>query len=184
MLDRDAMVFTNHPGTDDERSEHTARPNFWAGNRWLPRAVQHRNVLVCIHHVPQDDPRPYSHAHFPRRAFDEVLQRGGWTFGRKGGGYIALYSQHPARWAEQEPYADVELRAEARSNIWICEMGDEQRSGGFARFRRGDPGGSSGLRRAARALSFALGWRAVVRLGRAAVRRRPGDSAAQLPALR
>ena len=134
MLDVDAVVFTNHPGTDDERGEHTARPNFWAGNRWLPRAAQHRNVLVCIHHVPRDDPFPFSHAYFPRDAFDTVLQRGGWTFGRKHGGYIGLYSQHPARWAEQGPYAGVELRADARDNVWICELGDEQRYAGFEHF--------------------------------------------------
>jgi hypothetical protein len=133
-LDIDAVVFTNHPGTDDESGEHTARPNFWAGNRWLPRAAQHRNVLVCIHHVPPDDPRPFSHAYFPRRAFDEVLQRDGWTFGRKGGGYIALYSQHPAQWPVDGPYAEVELRAPAPDNIWICELGDERQCGSFGRF--------------------------------------------------
>jgi hypothetical protein len=134
MLDADAVVFTNHPGADDESGEHTARPNFWAGNRWLPRAAQHQNVLVCIHHLPQDDPRPFSHAYFPRRHFDEVIERGQWTFGRKGSGYLALYSQHAARWAEQGSYAGVELRAEARDNIWICELGAEEPYGSFERF--------------------------------------------------
>lgn len=133
-LDADAVVFTNHPGTDDERGEHLARPNFWAGNRWLPRAAQHRNVLVCIHHVPPDDPRPFSHAYFPRRAFDEVAQRGGWTFGRRGGGYIALYAQGGARWAEGGAYAGVELRAPSRDTVWICELGDERSFGSFERF--------------------------------------------------
>jgi hypothetical protein len=133
-LDLDAVIFTSHPGTDDESGEHTARPNFWAGNRWLPRAAQHRNVLVCIHHVPQSDPRPFSHAHFPRHAFDEVEQRGNWTFGRKNGGFVGLYSQRPARWATAGPYADIELRADASDNIWICEMGDEGRYAGLAQF--------------------------------------------------
>jgi hypothetical protein len=130
----DAVIFTSHPGTDDESGEHLARPNFWAGNRWLPRSAQHRNLLICIHHVPSDDPRPFSHAYFPRQAFDEVEQREGWTFGRKGGGYVALYSQHAARWAEQGVYADIELRAAARDNIWICEMGDERGYASFEHF--------------------------------------------------
>jgi hypothetical protein len=133
-LDIDAVVFTSHPGTDDESGEHTARPNFWAGNRWLPRAAQHRNVLVCIHHVPADDPRPFSHAYFPRAAFDEVLQQDGWTFGRKGAGYVALYSQHPTRWGAHEAYAEAELRADAPDNIWICELGHEGQFGSFERF--------------------------------------------------
>ena len=130
----DAVVFTNHPGTADERNEHTARPNFWAGNRWLPRAAQHRNVLICIHHVPPDDAHPFSHAYFPRHAFDEVIERGNWTMGRKGSGYLGLYSQHRAGWPEQGAYAEVELRAAAPDNIWICELGNAQRYGSFERF--------------------------------------------------
>ena len=133
-LDVDAVVFTTHPGTDDEQGAHEARPNFWAGNRWLPRVAQHRNVLICLHHVPGDDPRPYSHAYFPRQAFDEVVQQGHWTCGRKRRGYLALYSQHPARWTEAGSYAGIELRAGAPDNVWICELGDEQHDGSFARF--------------------------------------------------
>jgi hypothetical protein len=133
-LDPDAVVFTSHPGTDNESGEHTARPNFWAGNRWLPRVGQQRNVAVIIHHVPADDPRPYSHAYFPRAAFDEVVQADHWVFGRKGSGYIALYSQRAARWAEDGAYAGIELRADAPDNIWICEMGSAAGSGSFAAF--------------------------------------------------
>jgi hypothetical protein len=171
MLDVDAVVFTNHPGTDDESGEHSARPNFWAGNRWLPRAAQHRNVLICIHHVPRDDPRPFSHAYFPRNAFDEVVQRGGWTFGRKGGGYIALYSQHPARWSRHTSYASVELRAEARDNVWICEMGDEQRYPSFERFVESiasAPVQLAGLRVTYRSPSLgevSFGWTEPLRVG-------------------
>lgn len=133
-LSPEAVVFTNHPGTDDESSEHTSRPNFWAGNRWLPRVAQHKNVLVCIHHVPHDDPHPYSHAYMPRQRFDQLEQRGHWTFSRKGSGYLGLYSQHPARWTEGTPHGEVELRAEARDNIWLCELGAERAYGSFERF--------------------------------------------------
>ncbi len=133
-LDPDAVVFTNHPGTDNEDGAHLSRPNFWAGNRWLPRAAQHRSVLVCIHHVPPEDPRPYSHAWFPRQHFDQVEQRDHWVFARKGNGYLALYSQYPARWADQGPYAGIELRADAPDNIWICELGRTGVNGSFGAF--------------------------------------------------
>jgi hypothetical protein len=132
-LGPDAVVFTNHPGSNDER----ARPNFWAGNGILPRAAQHENVLICIHHVPASDPFPFSHAYFPRDAFDEVSERGPWVFGRKGDGYIGIYSQHPLRWlADQHDQAHptIELRAEAPANVWIVEMGDAPRWGSFANF--------------------------------------------------
>ncbi|MES2460171.1 MAG: hypothetical protein V4671_06285 [Armatimonadota bacterium] len=127
----DAVVFTNHPGNESESSAHGDRPNFWAGNRFLPRAAQEKNVLVCLHHVPSDDPLPFSHAYFPRDAFDETLQRGPWTFGRSGDGYLALFSQHPAAWTSGD---SAELRAESPDNIWICEMGTRVQHGDFARF--------------------------------------------------
>jgi hypothetical protein len=91
-------------------------------------------VAVIIHHVPQDDPRPYSHAYFPQAAFDQVVQRGNWTFGRKGDGYVGLYSQQAAQWAENGAYAAIELRANAPDNIWICEMGSAAAWGSFEAF--------------------------------------------------
>ena len=129
-----AVIFTTHPGTDDEDGAHTSRPNFWAGNRWLPRAAQHRSVAVIIHHVPADDPRPYSHAWFPRDAFDRVEQHGLWTFAQKDSGYAALYASHPTRWTEDGPYAGKELRAESPDVIWICEMGSAALHGSFEAF--------------------------------------------------
>lgn len=132
-IDLDAVVFTNHPGSDDEQ----ARPNYWGGNGILPRAAQHENVLVCIHHLPMDDPYPFSHAYFRKDAFDEVLEQGNWVFGRKGESYIALYSQHTTRWLEDrydDTHPVIELRADAYDNIWLVEMGDATRWGSFAQF--------------------------------------------------
>jgi hypothetical protein len=126
----DAVCFTNHPGSDDLE----ARPNFWAGNGILPRAVQHENVLVCLHHLPPDDAFPYSHAYLPQAAFDEMIERDGWVFARKDGGYLALYSQTPLRWLPDDSGAVVEARAEALDNIWLVEMGDSARWGSFAAF--------------------------------------------------
>ena len=129
----DAVVFTNHPGSDDE----WARPNYWAGNGILPSAVQHENVLVCVHHLPPDDPFPFSHAYFPRAAFDDVVERGQWVFGRKDDGYIALYSQHATRWLEDQhddAHPVIELRADAVDNLWVVEMGDSSRWDSFDAF--------------------------------------------------
>jgi len=129
-LGLDAVVFTNHPGSDNE----SGRPNFWAGNGILPRAAQYRQVLVCIHHVPADNPFPFSHAYFPRAAFDEVVDRMPWTFARKGDGYLALYSQKPTQWRSDADGKTVELRVLAADNIWICEMGSKGSSGDFNQF--------------------------------------------------
>ena len=126
----DAVVFTNHPGAADE----TSRPNFWAGNGVMPRAAQHRNVLACIYHTPPDDAFPFSHAYFPRAAFDDVIERGHWIFARKDDGYLALYSQHPVRWLPDGDGAVVEARAESPDNIWLVEMGRRADWGDFAAF--------------------------------------------------
>lgn len=126
----DAVVFTNHPGAEDEIS----RPNFWAGNGVMPRAAQHRNVLICIYHAPPDDAFPFSHAYFPRAAFDDVIERDNWVFARKDDGYLALYSQHPVRWLADKDGALVEARAEAPDNVWLVEMGRRVDWGDFAAF--------------------------------------------------
>jgi hypothetical protein len=146
-LSIDATVFTNHPGSDNEFS----RPNYWAGNGILPNAAQHKNVLVCLYNLPEKNPLPFlrseqksepgrnikssedapsdelipfTHAYFPKDAFDEVVEKGNWIFGRKGDGYIALYSQHPAQWKAGSE-RETDLIAPGRQNIWICEMGSK-----------------------------------------------------------
>jgi len=125
----DAVVFSNHPGSDDER----ARPNYWAGNGILPRAAQHENVLLCIHGVYGDDPFPYSHAYFPRGTFDEVVERDNWICARKGEGYIGVYSQRAFRWMQEDGH-DVEIRVDSPENIWLCEVGRRADQGGFGAF--------------------------------------------------
>lgn len=128
----DAVVFTNHPGSSDDAS----RPSYWAGNGVLPRAAQHRNVLVCLHRVPSGDPFPFSHAYFPRRAFDEVATVGPWVFGRRGDAYLGLWSRAPVEEVAAGRHAGVELRCAAAENAWICELGGAGTWGSFAAFVR------------------------------------------------
>ncbi|MAS35792.1 MAG: hypothetical protein CL610_17415 [Anaerolineaceae bacterium] len=129
----DAMVFTNHPGADDEHS----RPNFWAGNSILPRVVQKENVLVALHRIPHDDPFPFSHAYFPKAAFDDIVERGGWVFGRKDDGYIAIYAGPDYQWLadrHDEAHPINELRASSPHHAWVVEMGRAAQWGTFAAF--------------------------------------------------
>jgi hypothetical protein len=126
----DAVVFTNHPGAADE----TSRPNYWAGNGVMPRAAQHKQVLVCMYHLPPNDPFPFSHAYFPRDAFDEVVEKNQWIFARKGDGFLALYSQYPYSWLQDQAGQTIEIHVNAADNIWICEMGDQSQWGSFAAF--------------------------------------------------
>jgi hypothetical protein len=134
-LSERAVVFTTHPGNRGDRSA-----GYWVGNGTQPRAVQHRNVLIALyrfHTRPQlytTNELDFTHAWFPRDAFDEVAERDGWLFGRCGSGYIALYSARPYRWSEEGENARREVIAPGRRNVWICECGSELQWGSFAAF--------------------------------------------------
>ena len=124
-LASDAVCFTTHPA---RRTGPT--PNYWAGSGVLPRAAQVGNVAIVVYRIHRKpalyvaDRLPFTHAWLPRDRFDEVVEREGWIFARKGDGYLALRSQQPVRW-QNEPGEDAgrELIAAGRANIWICEVG-------------------------------------------------------------
>ena len=60
----------------------------------------------------------YTHAWFPRDRFDEVVERAGWFFARRGDGFLALRSQRPARWSDASGEDEGrELVAEGRDNV-------------------------------------------------------------------
>jgi hypothetical protein len=133
-LDSETIVFTNHPGSMDDIS----RPNFWAGNGWLPRAAQDRNILFCIYRIPGSDEFPFSHAYFPRSTFNSVVEESGWIVAAKEDGYLALHSERPYQWHtwrdRHSSEGEVEVRAEGSENAWICEVGSKSEWGSFQSF--------------------------------------------------
>lgn len=146
-----AIVFTNHPGSQD----FVDRPNQIAGSWILPRAVQHENVVLCIYRIPADYIRMLeTHAYFPQHEFDEVIQQGGWVFGRKVNAYVALHSLMPAYFKEAdvdlykvvyndewEPYGkrakSYFYHANGHANVWVTEMGSKSQNGSFENFMQG-----------------------------------------------
>lgn len=143
-----AVMFVNNPGSLRE-SGH--RPGYWAGNSRLPRAVQHENLHISLFDIDRNKGLAesrhfaFTHAYFPRWAFDEVREirvepggdgegRGGWILGRKENGYVALYSHLPYRWQEEGPDAGQEVIALGRQNIWVALMGRKAVDGSFDQF--------------------------------------------------
>jgi hypothetical protein len=70
---------------------------------------------------------------------------GTWTFGKLGGGYVALYSYRAVEWIVYDPteYATngmikpFDLRANGgANNVWIAECGSEEQWGSFDAFRQ------------------------------------------------
>lgn len=127
----DAIIFTSHPGT---LGVEDGRPDFWAGNHFHPKALQYRDTIVCMYHITEDCPLPYSHAYFPREKFDAVYDVGNWVFAKKGDGYAALYSQNGYTWTKEGRWADKELVCHSKQNVWICQMGRKAEYGSFLRF--------------------------------------------------
>lgn len=138
-----AVVFVTNPGSH-ERSQG---PGYWIANGRMPRNAQYRNVLISIYNIERHvvpgrlESRPYgfTHAYFPKWAFDEVIDvaspsGGGWTFGRVADGYVALYSHLPRKWATSGPEADQEIGAAGFENVWICQIGRKAADGAFSTF--------------------------------------------------
>jgi hypothetical protein len=139
------LVFTINPGGTSK---------YWQGR--LPRNGQHKNVLVAVYDIPAEpapgpktivppeaggdavpSPSPSEEvlaprtlAVFRRASFDEVVQDKGWTFGRKGRGYIALWSKAPVTWSP-DVFGGEGLVAEGRKNVWVTQMGREKVDGPF-----------------------------------------------------
>lgn len=131
-LGTSTTVYTNCPGGDNLRQS----PNYWAGNEYLPRAAQHGNVAICIHDIPEGTPRRFSHAHFPAAEMDETVRSGHWTFGRKGDGYIAIYSSTEPVLLKDFRNIECDLKADSPFNIWVCELGDAAHWQSFEAFRK------------------------------------------------
>jgi hypothetical protein len=153
-LDEDAVVFTTHPSKEPETgSEWTGGDGYWTGGGTLPRAVQHGAVSLSLYAPAFANPSPpleafryldYTHAYFPTERFDEVVQDGGWTFGRRGNGYVALWSWRATQW---RAYADPAVFTNGLTqpfdlvapggpdNVWLTQVGDRKTFGDFAKFR-------------------------------------------------
>ncbi|MEO6243887.1 MAG: hypothetical protein ABIQ12_00510, partial [Opitutaceae bacterium] len=142
----DTPVFTFNPGPT---------PKYWQGR--FPRAGQFKNVLVALYNIPTEQPPgpktivpsdaagnampspspsedmlvPRTYAVLRRALFDEVTQRGNWTFARKGPAYLALWSHAATTWTQRGVLGGEGLIAEGRQNIWVCQLGREAVDGPF-----------------------------------------------------
>jgi hypothetical protein len=159
-----AMVFTTHPMNPVQPpsewvSATDGQPGYWTGSASLPRSAQHENVGIYLYEPDYIAGilqgafayQAFTHAYFPQDYFDEVEQQDGWTFGRAGNGYIALYSWRPTFWQSTDP-AELALMPEVpgggpmtqsfdlvadggADNVWIVECGDAAQWDSFEAFR-------------------------------------------------
>ncbi len=156
-IDPDALVFTTHPAAPDAASRSTGATttDYWTGSASMPRSAQHHNVAIHVYsprydaadrpaarpgvRLPAARPTPTS----PRTTSTRSSRRDGWTFGRKGDGYVALWSMRPTTWRSYDPTVvatrgltqpfDLVAEGGAR-NVWIVEVARRADAGDFAAF--------------------------------------------------
>ncbi len=143
-----AVCFTTHPGRIGGAS-----PNYWEGSGLLPRSVQVKNLNITIYNIKKLFPAVYvpiknfyTHAWVPKDQFDEVVEKHGWIFLRKNQGYMALYSQNPYFWNQENVEIEGhhfrknpedfnrEVITIGKQNIWLCQLGRKAVDGSFANF--------------------------------------------------
>ncbi|CAN5150027.1 hypothetical protein BH20ACT8_BH20ACT8_01580 [soil metagenome] len=131
-LGPETHVFVTHPANSATHS--AARPNYWAGNRILPRARQDRDALIALYRIGVDDPMRFTHAWFPTCHMDDWRESDGWFVGRRGGGYVAVTADVPLRLLERGENARQELRPDGPGTAWVCQVGRAATHGSFAAF--------------------------------------------------
>jgi hypothetical protein len=154
-LDEHAIVFTTLPrNLPQQGTQWPDSDGYWTGTGAMPRSAQDDNVGIHIY-APAFASQPpglldhfqyldYTHAYFPTEMFDEVVRDGHWTFGRKGDGFVALYSWHEPEWRAPLPgefthglTKPFDLVAPGgAANVWLVEVGDTQHNTSFAAFRK------------------------------------------------
>lgn len=154
-LGPEAVVFTTHPSDDVRRSlDWSSDGGYWTGTASMPRSAQHERAAIHIYrpaYAAPTDPilgptfgyQPYTHAYFPQERFDEVVETAGWVIGRKGDGYVALYSERPTQWRVHDPVSIANngltrpwdlVAPGSANNVWIVEVGRAADHGSFANF--------------------------------------------------
>lgn len=137
-LDDQAYVLTGSPGGYTQKLKQ-----MYMGG-WRPRGTFYKNVGVLQYDrevLPFEFElgigilnlfmgyKFYTHAYFPKWAFDNVVEQNKWTIGQKGNSYVALYTYEPSFWVN-----NFELRSWGQKNAYIVELGSVEEYGSFNNF--------------------------------------------------
>jgi hypothetical protein len=153
-LDEDAVVFTTLPGNEPRPGTRWVDADlYWSGTGAMPRSAQVGDTAIHLYAPRFASPGPgplaafsylpFTHAYFPTERFDEVLQVGNWTLGRRGDGYVALWSWRPPEWRTHDPAVTFTngltqpfdlVAPGGADNTWIVQVGDAGQWQSFSAF--------------------------------------------------
>ena len=132
-LPGDISLFFSAPNNVAEGSG--LRPDYWAGQAFMPRVLMHGRTLAVIWHNVDNPDIWMTHCYFNKRKFDEVFSEGKWTFGRKNDSYVGIYSNVQHSFRKEGAYAGRELVADGNETVWLAECGSKREDGTFEAFR-------------------------------------------------
>jgi len=136
-LDDDALLWGTHPGPRD--GDHAS--TYWTGGGSLPRVDQHESVLIALYNPTVQGHADalfsnFTHAFFPIQRFDDVQEHDGWVFGRKGDGYVAVWSPSQELFEDNSSeWSGQEIRSPGVQSAWIVEVGRRATDGSFQDFQ-------------------------------------------------
>jgi hypothetical protein len=118
--DPDAQIWINHPG--ETIPSGYGRPSYWGGSGTLPRAHQYRALAVVVFDCAGEQP-DFTHAWFPRAAFDFATVEGGVALAQSGAGIALVKASGTLNPLTAGPSAGNELRLMGRKGTWIVRLG-------------------------------------------------------------
>ena len=153
-LDENAVVFTTLPGNEPRPGNSWVDADlYWSGTGAMPRSAQVGDTAIHLYAPKFASPGPgalsafsylpFTHAYFPTERFDEVRQVGNWTLGRRGDGYVALWSWRPTQWRTHDPAVTFTngltkpfdlVAPGGADDAWIVQVGDAGRWHSFDAF--------------------------------------------------
>ena len=120
-IDETAQAFINHPG--EPFPYGSGRPSFWAGNGYLPLAVQYLNTSIVRYHIPSEERIDVTHLYAPLSEFSNYYGEDGILILAKHGGYIAVRALNGLRMETEGPNCFREFISSGRDNVWIMRVG-------------------------------------------------------------
>lgn len=118
--DPNAQVWINHPG--EVIHSGFGRPSYWGGSASVPRVQQYRDLAIL--RFAGDPSQPgFTHAWFPRAAFDAADVSGDTATASAGGARLLLKGSGPFEEVTTGPTAGAELRLPGRDGWWLVRLG-------------------------------------------------------------
>ncbi|RCW55391.1 hypothetical protein [Halanaerobium sp. ST460_2HS_T2] len=131
-IDAEALCWINHPGENVKVG--FGRPSYWAGNGYLPRVAQYKNIQFLLFDIKKEHPVDFTHAYFPTYAFDEYLKKDNYYFARKNKAFFAITAAGKLNLVEKGINQNRELKSYGRKNSWMIRVGNRDEFKSFEYF--------------------------------------------------